>query len=106
MYLCTPCLSDALVSTLRKKKKPAEPVYPGPMPPSTHGVIGDFAAAEVAAVKAMAHFDRLRGFGDALWRDLGVEEMPRVVRAHHIAYEVLTEACKRLAYDRWLIEVR
>ena len=56
-------------------------------------------------MKAMVYYDQLRGRGDALFRDIGVLDMPRVVRAHHIAYEVLTEANKRLAYDRWLIEV-
>jgi hypothetical protein len=57
-------------------------------------------------VKAMAHFDVLRGRGHGLWRDVGVLDLPRIMRYHHIAYEVLTEACKRLAYDRWLVEVR
>ena len=54
----------------------------------------------------MAHFDVLRGRGHGLWRDVGVLDLPRIMRYHHIAYEVLTEACKRLAYDRWLVEVR
>ncbi len=57
-------------------------------------------------MKAMAHFDVLRGRGHGLWRDVGVLDLPRIMRYHHIAYEVLTEACKRLAYDRWLVEVR
>ncbi len=72
----------------------------------TIGQVGDFVSAEASAVKAMAHFDVLRGRGHGLWRDVGVLDLPRIMRYHHIAYEVLTEACKRLAYDRWLVEVR
>jgi hypothetical protein len=100
-------LSPVAASSRKRGSKPAK-VYPGPQLPAAAllGKFGDFPATMAAAKKALAYFDVLRGRGDALWRDMGIEDVPRLVRMHQESYEMVGEACKRLAYDHWVAEVR
>ena len=66
--------------------------------------VGDYPGTERAATIALKQFDQLRGRGDGMWRDQGINDLPWLKRAHQNVFDILCEAHKRLAYECWKVE--